>query len=328
MLNTPGSPYFEEMLNSRVREAFRERLDLDERIVTPETLRELMPDLQHADVLIGTWGFPVGLVEELASLPELKLLLFAGGSVKAFAGPFLERGIPVIGGREANALPAAEFCLAQIILSNKGYFQNIRMCRTPALAHQDVAHCGPGNYGETVALLGYGRIARRLRHLLQPLDLNVIVVDPTVSQEEAERERVSLASMEEAFSQALVVSNHLPNFPHLHGAIGRCHFERMRPYATFVNTGRGQQVNEKGLAEVLAQRSDLVALLDVTYPEPPLPDSPLYTLPNVHISSHISGAVGMERRRLTNLIIEELDRFLRGEVLLYSTRLEELDLMA
>lgn len=64
----------------------------------------------------------------------------------------------------------------------------------------------------------------------------------------------------------------------------------MRQGATFINTGRGAQVDEAGLIEVFKRRPDLTALLDITCPEPPEDGSELYTLPNIHLSSHIAGS--------------------------------------
>ena len=227
-----------------------------------------------------------------------------------------------------NAVAVAEFCLAQIILSNKGYFRNTLMCREPQTAHQSIAHTGPGNYGETVALLGYGAIARQLRGLLRMLNLKVLVLDPTLSSSEAQKEEVELVDFQCAFETALVVSNHLPNLPALEKVLRADLFRRMRPNATFINTGRGQQVDEDGLVEVLRDRPDLTALLDVTHPEPPLPGSPLYKLPNVQLSSHIAGVVGDERRRLTDLIETELVQFLKGAPMHHSATLEELERIA
>ena len=55
----------------------------------------------------------------------------------------------------------------------------------------------------------------------------------------------------------------------------------MLPYATFINTGRGQQVDEEALIEALINDPTKTTVLDVTYPEPPQPNSKLYTLENV-----------------------------------------------
>ena len=128
----------------------------------------------------------------------------------------------------------------------------------------------------------------------------------------AERRTISL---EEAFSKAYVISNHLPNRDDNIGVINRTHFESMRHGATFINTGRGAQVNEADMIDVLKARPDLTALLDVTFPEPPAEGSELYTLPNVKLSSHIAGSLNDEVHRMADYVIGDYLHFAAGEPL-------------
>ena len=58
------------------------------------------------------------------------------------------------------------------------------------------------------------------------------------------------------------------------------------------------------------------AVLDVTEPEIPDAASPLYTLPNVFLTPHVAGAVGLERTRLGDMAVDEVIRFVNGEPLL------------
>ena len=86
--------------------------------------------------------------------------------------------------------------------------------------------------------------------------------------------------------------------------------------ASFINTGRGETVNHDDLVKVFRKRQDLTALLDVTDPAEPLPpESPLWSLPNVQISSHIAGAKGDEVGRVADFTIDEFERWRRGEPL-------------
>ena len=89
----------------------------------------------------------------------------------------------------------------------------------------------------------------------------------------------------------------------------------MKPYSTFINTSRGAVIRENEMIDVLRQRPDVWAVLDVTYPEPPPPDSPLYTLPNVVLTPHIAGPMDDECRRMGRLILEELQRYLDGKLM-------------
>jgi phosphoglycerate dehydrogenase-like enzyme len=102
----------------------------------------------------------------------------------------------------------------------------------------------------------------------------------------------------------------------------------MRPGATFINTGRGAQVNEPELAAVLKRRPDLMALLDVTDPEPAPAGSAFYDLPNVQLSSHIAGAHDDEVVRMADYMIEEFRHWQKGEPLRYAVSPELLDRMA
>lgn len=306
-----------------------------------ETLTDLFPDVvssatfeQHAarladtEVVFSTWGMPVLREDQIRRLPSLKAVFYAAGSVKFFARPYLERGIPVSSAWGANAVSVAEFCLAQILLACKGYFPNTRDCRVPAQIRQQPAFRGRGAYGETVALIGAGQIGRRLIDLLKPFRLNVLVVDPYLSGNDAQSLGVTKATLEEAFRNAYVVSNHLPNLPDLQHVLDGKLFASMRYGATFLNTGRGAQVNEPDMIAVWKQRPDLLALLDVTDPEPPDSDSELYKLPNVQLSSHIAGAHDDEVLRMADTIIEEFKRWRDGQPLSWSVTLEMLDRLA
>lgn len=283
--------------------------------------------LRQTEVIFSTWGMPALSAEEIARLPELKAVFYAAGSVQGFARPFLEAGITVMSAWGANGVPVAEFALAQILLSCKGYFQNTRDCRDPE-KRRGKAYRGPGIFDETVALLGAGMIGRMVIERLRPFALNIIVFDPFLTDARAAELGVTKVSLEEAFQQAVVVSNHLANLPATVGMLEGRHFAMMREGAAFINTGRGATVKEEEMIAVLQQRPDLLALLDVTNPEPPVPESPLYTMPNVQLSAHIAGSMNNEVVRMADYAIEEFKRWEAGQPLSYAVSLKMLETMA
>jgi hypothetical protein len=218
-------------------------------------------------------------------MPKLKAVFYAAGNVKAFAQPLLDHDITLVSAWAVNAIPVAKMCLAQILLSCRGYFRAVRQYRErKALAAK--AFWRPGVAGETIGLIGMGFIGMRLRGLLEGYKLEVIAHDSYLSEERAQALGVERVSLEELFRRAFVVSNHIPDLPSTRGTPTGALFETMREGATFINTGRGAQVVEADLIRVLRARPDLTALLDVTWPEPPAPDSPLWALSNVVISPH------------------------------------------
>ncbi len=316
----------DKVYGSQRRADLETRCDLYPHIVSGKNFDEHVERLQDLEYIFSTWSMPSLNEEQIARLPSLKAVLYAAGSVQHFARPFLKSDVRVFSAWAANAIPVAEFSLAQILLSCKGYFRNTRDCKDPAKHNH--SHRGPGIYSNTVALIGFGMIGRKLAELLQPFQLNVLVVDPYVDEEIITAHGAKRATLEEAFEVAQVVSNHLPNLPATENMLNGALFRRMKEFATFINTGRGKQVREDELIDVLRERTDLTALLDVTYPEPPAPESPFYRLPNVQLSSHIAGSIGIEVGRMADFMIEEFALFTLGKPARYNVTEKMLEIMA
>ena len=282
--------------------------------------------LSEVEVLFGTWGLWRPTPAQLDALPNLKAVFYAAGSVKSFAPPFLERGVTVMSAWAANAVPVAEWTLAQILLANKGLHRNEREFGT-ARQGRGVFR-GQGNFGATVSLLGAGQIGRRVIELLRPFQLNVCVFDPFLSAEGASELGVRKVEMDEAFARGNVVSNHVANVPATLGLLRGEHFAAMPCDATFINTGRGATVRHDELLRILQTRPDLTALLDVTDPEPLPADSPFWSLPNVQLTGHIAGSIGDEVVRMADYAIAEFDLWHSGSPLLYGVTHAMLETMA
>jgi len=302
--------------------------DLHPHVVSADNFEQHADSLAELEVVFSTWGMPALSCEQLRRLRALKAVFYAAGSVKGFARPFLEQGVSVVSAWVANGRAVAEFTLAQILLSCKGYFRNATDCSSPDKRRRGQVTRGNGVFGETVAVIGAGAIGRQVIELLTPFELSVVVVDPYLPDHEAARLGVRKVSLEQAFGEARVVSNHLPNLPEIRGLLNEPLFRAMRQGATFINTARGAQVVEQDLIQTLKARPDLTALLDVTDPEPPAPDSELYSLPNVQLSSHIAGAMNNEVVRLADCVIAEFEAWQSGRPLKYAVTLDMLEKMA
>jgi phosphoglycerate dehydrogenase-like enzyme len=285
-------------------------------VIGEKNFAEHADQLAGLEVIFSTWGMPKLTAAQLDRMPRLKCVFYAAGATRDFRGPLVERGIVVCSATAANAIPVAEFCLGQILLANTGYFRNTREFKRPLTPDDRKALTGPGNYGGRVALIGAGTIAQKLQELLAPFRLDVRVV-----ASRAERRTMSL---EEAFATSYVVSNHLPDRDDNVGVLNAALFRLLPHGATFVNTGRGRQIDHAGLVEVLRERPDLTALLDVQYPEPPEAGSALYELPNVLLSSHIAGSKRDELIRMSDYMVADFKRYLAGEPLVHVVQPDQL----
>ncbi len=283
------------------------------------TKAELLRDpARFRDVryLFSTWSMPVMTEEEIQTVfPSLQAVFYAAGTVQAFARPFLRCGVTVCSAWAANAIPVAEYAAAQIVLANKGFFRLSGADTREAFMQlwTSEKELYPGNYHETVAILGAGMVGKQVIRLLKPYDLRVLVFDPFLPEADAQALGVKLCSLPEAFAQAQVVSNHLADNPQTRGMLGADLFASMRPHAVFLNTGRGAQVVEEELVRVLQERRDLTAVLDVTFPEPPCAEHAFYRLPNCILTPHIAGSGGNEVHRMAAYMAEEFLRFRSGE---------------
>jgi phosphoglycerate dehydrogenase-like enzyme len=125
-----------------------------------------------------------------------------------------------------------------------------------------------------------------------------------------------------------VVSIHLPSNDKTKNRIGIDLLRTMKQDSTLINTARGAVINQSELIQFLKERPDVYACIDVTEPEPPEHGCPLFDLPNVVLTPHLAGSMGGETRRLAKYMIEEIDRWLSGEPLLWEITREAAATMA
>ena len=309
------------------RERLAEMFQLYENVITPENIADEIENIKDIDCIFSTWGMFAPTEEYLDQLTNLKIVFYGAGTVKYFAEPFLRRGIQVVTSAQANGEFVADYSASQIQLAAKGFFHNLRVNNYSA---RDFHGHFPytGFFEINVGLIGAGMIGRMVIERMKLPSIHTCVYDPYLSEEKAKELGVKKCSLEEIFSTCLVVSNHAPNIPETEKMLTAAHFASMLPHATFINTGRGATVDEEGMIAVLKERKDIVALLDVTWPEPPAEDSPLLHMSNIYHTTHIAGSMGNEVVFMADLCLQEAQRFLNGEPLKYSVTLEMLKTMA
>lgn len=271
-------------------------------------------DLKEVNYIFSTWGMPVFTEEQVKEyFPALTDIFYAAGTVKYFAEPFMKRGVRVHSAFRANGIPVAEFTVAEIILAAKGVFP--RICKSRDSYSNDDPEClYPGCFKTKVGIIGAGAIGSHVIKLLRNFDFKVYAFDKFLTKEQLAEKGAEKATLEEIFANCDIISNHLANVPETVGMIDERYFSMMKSGQVFINTGRGAQIKESAMIDMLKSNPDCTAILDVTDPvEPPEADSPLYTLKNVVLTPHIAGSIGHEVWRMAEYMYDEFERVESGK---------------
>ncbi|NKJ06021.1 hydroxyacid dehydrogenase [Rhizobium sp. SG741] len=316
-------------------EVLIQRLDTVGRVLDATPMQRFDDDracklLAETEILITGWGSPAIDAAALALAPHLKLVAHSAGTVKGLLGDSLfDRGISVSHAAQANALPVAEFTLAAIIFAGKKIFRfrDLYVADRNRKRTQPIQAEAIGNYGRTVGIIGASRIGRRVIELLAPFDYRVLLYDPMVDEAEATRLGAEKTELDALMASADIISLHAPSLPATRHMIDARRLSLMKEGATFINTARGALVDEAALIATL-KTGRIDAIIDVTDPEIPEADSAFYDLPNIFLTPHIAGAVGLERTRLGEMAVEEAIRFIEGRPLLHAIRREDMARMA
>ena len=287
--------------------------------------------LATAEVIVGHWGCPLFRPGFFETAPNLRLFAYGAGSVKLYlADELWERDILVTSGADANAEPVAEYTLAMILLANKGVFPAIDRESQRASWTPPADAASHGNWGKTIGLVSASLIGRRVAQLLRAFPhLDVQIYDPFVDAKTIKA--LGAAKQEnlvELCAQADVLSIHAPALPDTHKLIGKKELAALRDGATIINTARGHCLDLDALtAELESQR--LFAIIDVTDPVEPLPpEHPLRTLPNAVLTPHVAGSQGIELARMSEWVIDEVERYATGVPLRNPVTRETIDRIA
>lgn len=173
--------------------------------------------------------------------------------------------------------------------------------------------------GSTVGILGYGGIGREVARRVAPLGARVLGLRRSPPEGPEDEHGAELLHGPRGMERLLAESDALvlaaPETPATRGILSRDRIRALRPGALVVNVSRGGLVDEDALVDALREGHLRGAVLDV-FQEEPLPKGhPLWSLPNVLITPHVSAVSRGFWRRHTDLVLDNLRRFLEGRPL-------------
>lgn len=143
-------------------------------------------------------------------------------------------------------------------------------------------------YGETLGIIGFGRIGRALARRALALKMRLLAYDPYVDESVIAQHGAIKTGLDPLLRQSDYVSLNASLTPETRGIIGRRELALMKETAFLINTARGPEIDETALLEALRDRRIAGAALDVFEQEPLPPDSPLRSLNNVLLTPHMA----------------------------------------
>ncbi len=248
--------------------------------------------------------------EVLQAGRRLKVVARAGAGVDNIDVPAAtERGILVVNTPGGNAVAAAEhtigllFALARRIPAADSALKRGEW-RRDALMGVEVA-------GKTLGLIGLGRVGQEVAQRALGLGMHVLVYDPYVPVEHAEKLGVTSTTLEDLLRQADFVSLHVPLTEATRGMIGAPQLALMRTEAYLINCARGPLVDPAALLEALDQGQIAGAALDVFVREPAT-DDPLARHPRVVATPHLGASTYEAQENVARQVAEQVLEVLAG----------------
>ncbi len=269
--------------------------------------------LHQATAVLTGWGNSL-TDEDLDIAPNLRAVAHAMGTPHPVEAA-KRRGLAVFNTPEAYVPAVAEHAVGLMLASLR------RIAEVDRALHSSAAggpvYWGTANVtdpdapptlelkGRTVGLLGFGRIAQRLTEMLQAFRTKVLVYDPYVETEQVQAFGAQQMDLPALLDRVDVLAPLLPGVNEARHLIDADKLARLQDGTLIVNVSRGWFIDQAALEKELVEKR-LYAALDVFDPEPLPADSPLRSLENVILTSHMAGPTQSSAQRHVRQAIEAL----------------------
>ena len=278
---------------------------------------ELLAEVADARVYMG-YGIPK---EVLEVAPGLKWVHSGAAGVGSSLGrAMLERDVFFTNSAGIHAAPMSETALAMILYFTRGLDIAVRAqragqwsARSYWAADAPVTELG----GATVGIVGYGGIGREVARKAAALGSRVLAVRRTGGA--VAGEGIRILTGERGLSRVMSESDYVvlavPETRETGGMIDRQRLQSMKAGSVLINVARGRLVDEDALLDMLDSGHLRGAGLDVFHEEPLPAGHPFYGHPGVLLTPHVSATTRRFWERETELITDNIGRFVRGEPL-------------
>lgn len=202
-----------------------------------------------------------------------------------------ERGILVVNAAGRNADAVSDYAIGLMICESRNIARQHDLMKDGGLTAMYYNNAiMPDLRGKTIGLFGFGYIGKLMAEKLSGFHVNVIAVDPFVTEEAMKEHNVRKVDLDTLCRESDFISIHARQTPENFHVFGEKQFAMMKPTAYFINTARAAMVDYDALVKALQNRTIAGAATDV-YPKMPLdPEDPIRKLDNITLSAHLAGS--------------------------------------
>lgn len=300
-----------EFITSQALETLRSKHAV---VYEPELYKDrvaLIAAMQNIDGLIVRNLTQVNK-EVLDGAPKLKVVGRLGVGLENIEMPACaERNIKVIPATGANAESVAEYVVGAAIALTRGLIP-----ASIATLKGEWPRPRFSTYheflGKTIGIVGFGSIGRVVAKKANAIGLKCVAYDPMLSGNALELEglTVPLLSLQGLLEVSDAITLHLPYLPETKNLFNAATLDLMKQGACLVNTARGGIVDENALAERLRSGRLGGAAIDVFMTEPAKDLSHFSGIENLILTPHIAGVTHESNERVSQMIADEVNRFL------------------
>ena len=281
---------------------------------SPAQEQQWRQHLADADIL---WDFPVASIDGpdgLRVAPNVRWVQTTSSGVGQLIKDLGLQGseILVTTARGVHAGPLAEFVFMALL----NHYRNLPHLQAEKDNRHWARYCGDGLEGKTLAVIGAGRVGRRVLEMGRAFGMRTVFLGRaggTASAEDVGADEMYPPDEMHALlaaSDAVVLST--PHTPETENMIDSAAIAAMKRGSMLVNIARGAVVDESALVSALEAGQVGFAALDVFAVEPLPDDSRLWDLPNVMISPHSASTVARENELITDIFCRNLELYLQG----------------
>jgi phosphoglycerate dehydrogenase-like enzyme len=285
---------------------------------------------QEVEILYTSFATTLPLPEQAPYLRWVQL--YSAGPDPILDHPLFLTSVIFTTASGVHATNVAEYVFAMVL----AWFHRIPQLverqqrgEWPSASERSSLFVGEELGGKTIGIVGYGSIGRHVARLADTFGLRVLAMHRSTDHRDRGFQFPNVGDAEgtlpdryyapeqlhSMLSESDIVVIAVPLTPNTQGMFDYAAFQAMKSTAFLVNIARGDICNESALIRALEERQIAGAALDVFHQEPLPSNHPLWQLPNVFISPHVSGLTAQYNKRAATIFAENLRRYLLGEPL-------------